>query len=201
VVDRVDMVRHAWFQLPPAPSDVAEAALAVRSRIETKEWRKHAIKPTMDKAQWQRRWRRWIGLTAQERWLLWEAACTLALARGAVLTIPFRTIAARLGMTHTKAHRDLSASQEALAQQISWSVRALARYTPWDSNCLAQAIAARFMLRRRGIPCTLFLGVAKATFQPARLEAHAWVTCGNTVLTGAPGHERFTVIATYGDST
>jgi len=153
----------------------------------------------MGKAQWQRRWRRWTGLTGQERRLLGEAACTLALARGAVLTLPFRTIAARLGTTPITSATHLASAQVVPAQQIGWAVRTVARYTPWDSNCLAQAIAAKTMLRLRRIPSTLYLGVAKKVTDPAQLEAHAWVTYGDQVLTGAPGHERFTIIATYGD--
>jgi hypothetical protein len=51
------------------------------------------------------------------------------------------------------------------------------------------------MLRRRGVPSTLYLGVMKD--DTAGLSAHAWVRSGDVVLTGATGRERFTVISTF----
>jgi hypothetical protein len=31
------------------------------------------------------------------------------------------------------------------------------------------------------------------------MEAHAWLRCGDTYVTGAPGHERFTVVSFFGE--
>lgn len=53
---------------------------------------------------------------------------------------------------------------------IGRAVQAASVYTPWRSNCLAQALAAHYMLRRRRLPCTLYIGVAKRPGQS--LTAH-----------------------------
>ena len=42
------------------------------------------------------------------------------------------------------------------------------------------------MLKRRGIPGTVYLGVMKDENRPVTLAAHAWVRCGSIILTGAP---------------
>jgi hypothetical protein len=68
-------------------------------------------------------------------------------------------------------------------------------YTPWNSNCLVQTIAAKLILQRRGVSSTLYLGVAPDTHEA--LQAHAWLRSGSIILTGAPGHRRYTVIATF----
>jgi len=43
------------------------------------------------------------------------------------------------------------------------------------------------MLRRRGLSSTLVLGVAK---DREKMEAHAWLVCGDQILTGGIEHER-----------
>ena len=53
----------------------------------------------------------------------------------------------------------------------------------------------QLMLRRRGLPGTLHLGVAK---EGNRMEAHAWLRCGDQIVTGGHELERFGVVARFG---
>lgn len=134
----------------------------------------------------------------RERLLLAEALIWLAVARAAVLSVPFRYIAPLLGSAGSDPAHELPVEEAANARQIGWSVRAAARRTPWDSNCLAQAIAAKMMLRRRGISSTLYLGVVRPV-PAAALDAHAWLRCGGHILTGERGHDRYAVVASFTD--
>jgi len=84
-----------------------------------------------------------------------------------------------------------------LARMIGWAVRSGANYTPWESVCLPQAVAAKWMIKRRGISGTLYLGVMKDETKPDKLAAHAWVRCGQFILTGAKGHLQYTVVSTF----
>jgi adenylylsulfate kinase len=85
------------------------------------------------------------------------------------------------------------------ARRIAWAVQTASRYTPWKSNCLPSAIAAKYLLGRRGIASTLYLGAAfKARTE---LEAHAWLRCGPLHVTGGAGHLRFGTVAVFGSST
>ena len=45
------------------------------------------------------------------------------------------------------------------AADVGWIVERMAEHTPWESACLAQAMAAQNMLKRRGIGSTLYLGL------------------------------------------
>ena len=133
--------------------------------------------------------------TWEERRLLAEAIWLLGLARCAVSLLSFRRIAAGLGApmrespaTDTDAHRTAVA-------QIGWAVRAVSHRLPGTRQCLVQALAATWILQRRGIPSTMYCGVAKdATGQHT---AHAWVRSGTQVLTGAQGRHTFAVVATF----
>ena len=93
--------------------------------------------------------------------------------------------------------QNLDATAMARAQIIGWAVRAMARRTPWESACLVRAVAAKRMLRRRGIPSTLYLGLARD--ESRELEAHAWLRCGSHLLAGQPGHERYAVVSTFAE--
>ncbi len=125
-----------------------------------------------------------------------EALVWLVLARMAILVIPFRRMAPFLGQTMVETPFDAS-PQPTLPVQISWAVRTAGRHTPWESTCLARAMAAKMMLKGRGLPSTLYLGLAKNGVQD--LNAHAWLRCGDRILTGSRTYRQFTVIATFGD--
>jgi hypothetical protein len=141
-------------------------------------------------------------LERARRTALMEAAWSLAAAQIATRLLPFRWLAPRLGRLaaspaapELSASLGLSAEQALEAQRVGWAVQKLARYLPWDARCLAQAVAAQWMLRRRGLPGTLYLGVDRG--QERWLEAHAWLRCGGQFVTGEPLHERFKVIAAF----
>jgi len=131
-----------------------------------------------------------------EKRLFMEAMFWLALSRLAILLVPFRRIAPFLGQAMVETPADGPLESPA-SIRISWAVRTAGRYTPWESKCLAQAMAARMMLRRRRIPGTLYLGLSKEGEKG--LSAHAWMRCGDRILTGAAGHRQFTVVAAFGD--
>jgi hypothetical protein len=74
---------------------------------------------------------------------------------------------------------------------LSWAVAVVARHVPWRADCLIQAMAANRWLRRYGISPEFFVGVDKEA--GGALLAHAWLTCGDNLLTGR-GYERFHVM-------
>lgn len=114
-----------------------------------------------------------------------------------VQTIPFRWLAGTLGEPMRESAATLDASDLELAGLTGAAVRAAANYTPWSSVCLPQAVAAQWMLRRRRIAATLYLGVAKESASPPGLVAHAWLRCGDQILTGAGGRQQYTVLTTF----
>jgi len=140
-------------------------------------------------------------LTGQERWLLVEATLGLGVSRLLLLTVPFRFIAPRLGIQTTKPSVPPMNLEPAPAaselERIGWAVRAMARRTPWESACLAQAMTAKVMLRRRSLPSSLFLGLAKD--ENSDLQAHAWLSCGSTIVTGGEEHHRFTIMSSFNE--
>ena len=151
-------------------------------------WVVRSLKDTM--AKWRRRDR-------MERRLLLEAFLLLGIARLGVLILPFRWLAKSLGQYMQEDQTSVLSADLQMARLIGGAVRSAAGYTPWESVCLPQAVAAKWMLRYRHIPCTVFLGVMKDQTKPEKLAAHAWIRCGQAILTGAKGHQQYTVVSIF----
>ncbi|HTZ02228.1 MAG TPA: lasso peptide biosynthesis B2 protein, partial [Xanthobacteraceae bacterium] len=94
----------------------------------------------------------------RRRVLLAEAAAYLFAARLALIFIPFPRLARHLGAfvppadaRATQAATTIVADQALLAEDVGWAVTRAARYVPFRAVCLPQAMAARVMLKRRGV--------------------------------------------------
>ena len=70
------------------------------------------------------------------------------------------------------------------SRRVARIVRKVARHPPFRAACLPQAMAAQWMLRRRGMESRLFFG-ARRKAQGTGLEFHAWLSvAGEHVLGG-----------------
>jgi hypothetical protein len=140
---------------------------------------------------------KWRRRTHAERLLLLEAFTLLGVARFLVLAIPFRWLSLSLGRRMNESGTRMNISDLSIARMIGQAVRSAANNTPWESFCLPRAVAAQWMLKRRRIAASLYLGVSKNEAGPENLAAHAWLRCGDIIITGAEGHRRFTVVAVF----
>jgi hypothetical protein len=139
--------------------------------------------------------KRYIWLPRTRKLLLCEALFSLAIARAAMAGLPFRRIAGWLGTPGAETPTTVSDQDILIAKEIGWSVSAVARRVPWDSRCLAQALAATAMLRRRGLEGTVSFGAGRRG--TAEFDAHAWLRLGAFMVTGGPGHEQFKTFTTF----
>lgn len=130
------------------------------------------------------------------RLLLLEATICLGMARAMVLLLPFRRLAPALGRPNLETGADCDDRERDAVARIGWALRRLSPRLPWTCNCLAQAIAARWMLKRRGVGSTLYLGVRK---DGSLLAAHAWLRVGRLIVTGGEARAGFTTVSFYGD--
>ncbi len=111
-----------------------------------------------------------------------EALVELALARVMRATISFARLAKLFGEAQADSPTDIESSQQSMAKEISVAIGRAVRFAPFHCNCLTQALCGLRMLRRRRLPSTLYLGLEREGDSPH--DAHAWLRCGNTVITG-----------------
>ena len=136
------------------------------------------------------------------RALVAEAVLWLLMARLTLVVVPFPRLARWLGTFVAPgdprvAAAVATASQEhtQLAQDVGWAVTRSARYVPFEAVCLPQAIAARVMLKRRGIGSVLHFGASMKGEAP--LEAHAWLDAAKVEVTGYPVAKGFAEIGCF----
>jgi hypothetical protein len=146
---------------------------------------------------WTRNLRKLHARSWSERGQLIEAFIWLGVMRVALGRLPFRRIAARLGLTQTETFNVPKTLNVAEATRIGWAVKAVASRTPWKSTCLIQALAGMILLRRRKIAGTLYLGIAKDELAPEQITAHAWLCSGDLFLTGESGREHYKVVSIF----
>ncbi|MEN9573670.1 MAG: hypothetical protein RL514_1525 [Verrucomicrobiota bacterium] len=131
------------------------------------------------------------------RALLLEALVWLSWAKLLLLTVPFRWIAPRLGKSQTETAATLTETERQLALRVSWAVQSVAAHVPLGFVCLPQAMAAKWMLRRRRLASTLYLGVARP--DETKFTAHAWLRAGDKILTGRAESLTHTTLASFGE--
>ena len=146
--------------------------------------------------------RRFAQVDGHRRALVIEAAIWLWLASAALRLVPFPRLARWLGtfVTPEMARASVAKSPRSrddvrIAGDIGWAVTRAARHVPFAAVCLPQAMAARVMLKRRGVASILHFGAAKTDNQT--LDAHAWLDAAGVEVTGYPVARRFTEIACY----
>ncbi len=124
----------------------------------------------------------------------------MGISRASIRILSFRQISPHLGQRELSTPKSgLTVEIEQLARRVSRMIQIASRHMPWQSKCLVQAMAAKAMLRKRRVPTTLYLGVAKGN--GADLSAHAWLRSGNQIITGGGNLDLYVVVTTFGDSS
>lgn len=128
------------------------------------------------------------GITLRKLLLFVEAFARMACCRLALLVLPFETLSAHL----VRPGREMPMDPMTL-RCVKWALDAVQRRIPLLANCWASAAAGMGMLKRRGIPAEIYLGVMQGSLDG--MKAHAWLRVGDLVLSGVKGHRRYTVVA------
>jgi hypothetical protein len=113
---------------------------------------------------------------------------------------PFKELVADL-----KLHRDavslppLEGNSAEIARAVGWAVRTAANFTPWNSTCLVQVLAAQRMLQKNGIAGVFYLGAVNGgeVEESPTFMAHAWLKCADEFITGETGHQQYTVVSSF----
>ncbi|PHS41846.1 MAG: hypothetical protein COB07_02055 [Sulfurovum sp.] len=145
------------------------------------------------------KFKKFTKLSSEEKKLFMEAYYTLGKMRAAILTVSFKRLTRSLEHVAKKKELvKLGEEEMKTAKMVGQAILRASAYTPWESACLAQSLTAQKMLQKRGIPGVFYLGAAKDEESKEKMKAHAWSQCGDAIITGAGGHEEFTVLSVFG---
>ena len=122
-------------------------------------------------------WQRAGRLSARHWKALLTAIWLLARARLEHRRKPIKAVLERFETTTSR-----SVASAAETELIGWAINSAGSRVPWRSDCLLQAMAASMWLDRIERSYKLNIGVRKNA--AGELEAHAWLTSGDLVVTG-----------------
>jgi hypothetical protein len=135
-----------------------------------------------------------------EKSLAAEAIVMLAAARILIRFGRERDLVSRIGGTRVAAvgpgqgePAETENGVQSTGPRIGAMLERAARHTWWRSMCLEKALAGRWMLRRRGIPSTMYVGMAK---RDGNFIAHAWLVGEGRTVTGA-SEENYATLAAF----
>jgi len=86
-------------------------------------------------------------------------------------------------------------NQESL--RVLYTINRVKKYSFWPTTCYTEAIAARIILKRKGIRSQIYFGVRKDEHK--KLHAHAWTKVNEKIITGQGNLDLFKVIYIFDD--
>lgn len=116
-----------------------------------------------------------------------------AISRFAMKYIDFGKLKKYMGQQSIETSYEVDKSYEIYLKRLSFVIQKVAKYTPWESKCLVQALTAQHILSKKKLKTTLYLGVNKENNE---LIAHAWIRCGSFYVTGGDG-QNYGVVAKF----
>ncbi|MDW3196126.1 MAG: lasso peptide biosynthesis B2 protein [Cytophagales bacterium] len=119
----------------------------------------------------------------------------LGSGRARVCFTSFKSIAEKMGESQKETPTE-SWQDPVYLSQLNKVINSMSRFTPWKSNCFAQALAANQLLKKKEIPHTIYFGVMHS--KDGKLKAHAWLRAGDKIVTGSYGHQAYTVTGIFG---
>ena len=131
-------------------------------------------------------WREWK--------LLAEAFILSAYCRFLIHFVPLKKFATSMG-DYGKESEPSKVKNSQELQTISKAITRISRRVPWRCLCYEQAFIGKLMLNHRKIPATIYFGVANSDRN--KLMAHAWLRCGDIIITGKKGMEKFTIVSWF----
>lgn len=149
--------------------------------------------------------KRFYHYSKRDKLLIVEVFILTATFRMAMLTIPFKKLKKYMGDLNKESSYEIDKSLYKEIGRIKWSIEKVAKHTPWESKCLVQALTAQFLLSRKKIDSTLYLGVSRKRMFSEEINnqdnksdfiAHSWIRCGDFFVTGGNG-EKFATVAKF----
>ena len=141
---------------------------------------------------------KFLKLSVSDKLLLVQTCLLLPFFQCSVKLVPFRYL---IKFFKLKVCESTSVTQSAGylhdIDRIAWAIKCVECHFPRISGrCLAQALTARQLLHQRNVPCILCLG-AKSDQMSNSLSAHAWLCCGDIVVTGGHHMEQFNKLTSF----
>lgn len=121
----------------------------------------------------------------------------LAWSRLLIKVSSFKKLAVKMGSTNEVETFAASSDQMKKAHIIGRMIKSGSAYMPFRTLCFEQALTAALLLREENIPYRIHFGMRKNWSEAGQMKAHAWLVCGDEIITGKKGHRQHEVLSTF----
>ncbi len=112
-----------------------------------------------------------------------------------IYKIPAKKLEERFGTRGVESPEKEDLENLKLAMHVGDRVARVTTKAPWETKCLCRAWTAQYLLKKRHVHSTMYLGIGKD--ETGKMVAHAWLRCGQVFVTGGDGSDYTTVAKFY----
>ncbi|NDC76929.1 MAG: lasso peptide biosynthesis B2 protein [Chitinophagia bacterium] len=142
-----------------------------------------------------RRIRSYLASSSLERRLFAAAFLLTACFRIALLVMPFRRVIGWQGVPGEESPDAADPTSRPYREALHRALLLAARYAPGLATCYTLCLAGKWLLRRKGLPSTLYVGFRKVG--DGRYEGHAWLRSYDAWISGGGSRSLYDVHSFY----
>ena len=132
-----------------------------------------------------KRWYHIVFRLPKDVWILFlNAVCISAYMQFGIRFIGESFLKKYRGKPKLEKDKDIiiEANVQKILFQINNTLKRVAKYTPWKTECYTLALTGKYLLKQKNINSLLYIGFRKKN--QVKVEGHAWLVVGDYIVTG-----------------
>jgi hypothetical protein len=131
----------------------------------------------------------------QVKILFFKAYFLSGLVKLTLLFLPFNRVLKWQGSINVESPCFSDEISADFRKSLQSAIRLCSKYTIWKTECYAQALTAKIILNKKGIPGTVYIGFKKSV--NGAYMGHAWVRSFDRFICGYEEKNSYTVHSFY----
>ncbi|SJZ50287.1 lasso peptide biosynthesis B2 protein [Sediminibacterium ginsengisoli] len=120
--------------------------------------------------------------STRQKFLFFRALFLSGLVRFTLSFLPFRKVMKWLGTDSIETDKLPDPETLQYRTEVKTALALADRYTFWKTECYTRSLTAKILLRKKGIPSTLYIGFYKD--ETGVYKGHAWLRSADMLVTG-----------------
>ena len=118
-----------------------------------------------------------------------------AIVKFTLVFLPFRKVMNWQGKINMESPDRRDDASIEFRKSLQSAMNLCDKYTFWKTECYTQALTAKIILNKKGIPGTVYIGFTKN--EKGEYKGHAWLRSYDRVITGDSEKNMYTVHSFY----
>lgn len=144
---------------------------------------------------WHKKIKSFFSVHWEIKLLFFKAYILSAFVKFSLIFLKFKVILNWQGKINSETTDKTDDYSLTFRKNVKSAMRLCDKYTFWKTECYTQALTAKILLNRNGIPCTIYIGFKKD--ENGKYEGHAWLRSYDMLITGGEKIDNYTVHSFY----